>query len=100
MAKKSIPSFASEKEESEWFYQHRDELEQYMDEPTEADQTEFEKELTAIRASNQPQSKNISINMPLRTIERAKRLAERKGIGYQTLIKMLIHEALEKEESA
>jgi predicted DNA binding CopG/RHH family protein len=31
-------------------------------------------------------------------IERARKLSAKKGLGYQTLIKMLLHESLEREE--
>jgi predicted DNA binding CopG/RHH family protein len=37
--------------------------------------------------------------MPLDDIDRARVLAEKKGIGYQTYMKMLLHEALEREEN-
>ncbi len=37
--------------------------------------------------------------MPVDDIERARRLADRKGLGYQTYMKMLLHEALNREES-
>jgi len=30
-------------------------------------------------------------------LERARKLAEKRGIGYQTIIKTLLHEALKKE---
>jgi predicted DNA binding CopG/RHH family protein len=33
-------------------------------------------------------------------ISRARVLAERRGLRYQTYLKMLIHEALEREEKA
>jgi predicted DNA binding CopG/RHH family protein len=31
-------------------------------------------------------------------IDKARQLAEAKGIGYQTLIKVLLHDALKREE--
>ncbi len=43
-------------------------------------------------------SKNITIRMPLADLERARRLLEKKGLGYQTFMKMLLHEALERED--
>jgi hypothetical protein len=43
------------------------------------------------------QSRNITIRLRLDDLERARALAERKGIGYQTYMKMLLHEALERE---
>jgi predicted DNA binding CopG/RHH family protein len=42
-------------------------------------------------------SKNITIRMAVSEIERARALAGRKGIGYQTYIKMLLREALDRE---
>jgi hypothetical protein len=41
--------------------------------------------------------KTVTMRLPEPDVEAAKDLAERKGIPYQTYIKMLLHEALEKE---
>jgi len=41
--------------------------------------------------------KNVPVALPVTDIERARKLAEKRGIGYQTLIKTLLHEALRKE---
>ena len=41
-----------------------------------------------------------SIRLRAEDIERARKLAARRGLGYQTYLKMLLHEALEKEERA
>jgi predicted DNA binding CopG/RHH family protein len=41
-----------------------------------------------------------SIRLRPEDIERARKLAARRGLGYQTYLKMLLHEALEKEERA
>lgn len=43
------------------------------------------------------EAKNITIRMPVAEIERARTLAGRKGIGYQTYMKMLLREALDRE---
>jgi predicted DNA binding CopG/RHH family protein len=43
------------------------------------------------------QSKNITIRLRLDDLQRARALAEGKGIGYQTYMKMLLHDALERE---
>jgi hypothetical protein len=43
------------------------------------------------------ESKKIAIRIRAVDIERARELAEKKGIGYQTYMKMLLHEALERE---
>ena len=41
--------------------------------------------------------KTVTMRLPEPDIEAAKDLAFRKGIPYQTYIKMLLHEAIEKE---
>ena len=41
--------------------------------------------------------KTVTMRLPERDIQAAKDLAFRKGIPYQTYIKMLLHEAIEKE---
>ncbi len=43
------------------------------------------------------ESKNITIRVALADIERARSLAARKGIGYQTYVKILLKEALDRE---
>jgi predicted DNA binding CopG/RHH family protein len=48
----------------------------------------------------EPPTKQVSIRLPVTDLERAKRLARRKGIPkYQSYIKTLLHEALIKEAS-
>jgi len=40
------------------------------------------------------------MRLPVRDLEAAQRLAEGKGLPYQTYMKMLLHQALEKERAA
>ena len=42
-------------------------------------------------------TKSVSVRLPVTDIERARKLAEKRGVGYQTVIKTLLHEALKKE---
>jgi predicted DNA binding CopG/RHH family protein len=42
-------------------------------------------------------STQIALRLPVADLEHARKIAERKGIGYQTLLKMLVHEGLERE---
>ena len=42
-------------------------------------------------------TKNVSLRLPVTDIERARKLAATRGVGYQPLIKTLLHEALKKE---
>jgi predicted DNA binding CopG/RHH family protein len=39
----------------------------------------------------------IAIRLPEGDLKQARKIATRKGIGYQTLIKMLVHEGLQRE---
>jgi hypothetical protein len=90
-----VPKFKTEAEEAQWWFDHRTMVER-----------EF---MTAIRngtvgrgiaqrlAREVRESKNITIRMPIADIERARDLAGKKGIGYQTYMKMLLHEALNRE---
>lgn len=41
--------------------------------------------------------KTISMRLPVADLETAQKLAATKGLPYQTYIKMVLHEALEKE---
>jgi predicted DNA binding CopG/RHH family protein len=46
---------------------------------------------------NRKTSVQIAIRLPEADLAQARRLAERKGLGYQTLLKMLVHEGLARE---
>ena len=46
---------------------------------------------------NRNASVQIALRLPGPDIEKARELATRKGIGYQTLLKMLVHEGLRRE---
>jgi predicted DNA binding CopG/RHH family protein len=58
---------------------------------------------TAIRRAKEigarAKSVSITIRLPERGLDRAKAIAEKKGLAYQTYIKMLIHEGLERDKS-
>ena len=42
-------------------------------------------------------SVQIAIRLPEADLKQARDIADRKGIGYQTLLKMFVHEALQRE---
>ena len=50
-----------------------------------------------VAAMNRKRSVQIAIRLPAADLARARKLAGRKGIGYQTLVKILLHEGLERE---
>jgi len=51
-------------------------------------------EIVAAEIAKQKQTQPITIRLSIADIECAKALAVRKGIGYQTYLKSLIHQAL------
>lgn len=89
-----IPKFASEKDEANWW--------------ASAEGREFVKRQSARRTGKAPvgsklvtklagaNSVQIALRLPSPDLAKARELAERKGIGYQTLLKMIVHEGLRR----
>lgn len=80
------PEFKSEQAESEFWDTH-DSID-YMDSSVEID-VEF--------IDARPRKSQISLRLDPQTITQLKKVAERRGIGYQTLIRMWVLERLERE---
>jgi predicted DNA binding CopG/RHH family protein len=53
-----------------------------------------------VPSKRRPPTWIVNIRLSVEDIARAQRIAARKGFGYQTLVKSLLHEALEREERA
>ena len=53
--------------------------------------------LVAALNKNKKSSVQIALRLPAADLEQARKIADRKGIGYQTLVKMLVHEGLARE---
>lgn len=88
--KNVVPKFRTEAEEAAWWDSHPDFLAEQFEKAA--------REGTLQRGI--PKSKAVTIRLPVRDIEAAQKLAERKGLRYQTYVKMLLHQALEKERLA
>ena len=86
---KTIPTFKSEQEEAEFWATH--------DSTEHLDDTE-PAALTFVDA--RPQKRSISLRIDGETIDTLKDIAGRKGIGYQTLIRIWVMERLEREMKA
>lgn len=54
---------------------------------------------TLVAKLGRANSVQISLRLPSLDLVRARETAEKKGIGYQTLLKMLVHEGLERVEN-
>jgi predicted DNA binding CopG/RHH family protein len=82
-----IPKFTNEQEEAE-FWATRDSTE-FLDD-TEAVDVTF--------VDSRPPKKQIALRLDGETIDALKAVASRKGIGYQTLIRLWVNERLEQEQ--
>ena len=88
MAKKpiSIPKFRTEPEEAQWWDRHPEVATEIM-----------RRALKSGKARRRIPLRTVTMRLPLPDLRAAQKLAEQKGLPYQTYIKMLLHEALEKE---
>jgi len=91
-----VPKFSSEAEEAAWWDTHRSQI--------EAEIRRRMKQRKPLTLSNLPQrsepSQPVTLRIPKEDLETARRLAARKGVGYQTYIKMLLREALAENAAA
>lgn len=89
-AKAQIPNFKSEKEEAEWWDAHPDEItKRFLQAKAEGKL----KRLPPVQGA----TRSVTIRLAVKDVEAAQELAEKRGLPYQTLIKTLLHQALEKE---
>ena len=82
----TIPKFRTEAEEAEWWDRHPEVATEIM-----------KRALMSGKARRAVPLKTVTMRLPVPDIKTAQDLAERKGLPYQTYIKMLLHEALEKQ---
>jgi hypothetical protein len=92
-----MPKFKSESEEADWWASRagRD----YVKQKSAGSQSKgIEARGSSLVAKlNKKRSVQIAIRLPEADIAQARKLAERKGLGYQTLLKTLVHEGLARE---
>jgi predicted DNA binding CopG/RHH family protein len=95
-----MPVFNNESEEADWW--------------ASAEGRSFVKQKSAELASqgkklqgsalvsklNKTASVQIALRLPESDLAEARKIATRKGIGYQTLLKMLLHEGLQREANS
>jgi len=90
----TIPKFENEADEANWAYENREGLAAVF---MQAVQEGRVRQGTLKQRGATPPT---TIRLAPEDISRARTLAERRGLRYQTYLKMLIHEALEREEKA
>jgi len=87
-----MPKFQSESEEADWWASRagRAYVKQKAKGPRPAGSP-------LVAALNRKRSVQIALRLPEADLVQARKIADRKGIGYQTLLKMLVREGLIRE---
>jgi hypothetical protein len=95
--KKTIkpPAFANEDEEATWWASRQGR--EFLRQKSAESPKKVLKGSRLVGQMNRAASVQIALRLPGPDVEQARELATRKGIGYQTLLKMLVHEGLRRE---
>jgi hypothetical protein len=96
--KLKLPSFSSETEEAQWWYDHREELTKAFVEAAARGELRTGSVAKFARQPATGITPTTTIRLDPQDISRARALAARRGVRYQTYLKMLLHEALATEE--
>jgi len=91
--KHRMPRFKSEQEEAAWWDSHPEVITELF---LKARREGRIKRLPVVRGATKP----VTIRMPVADIEAAQEIAERRGVPYQTYIKGLLHQALQRDSKA
>jgi predicted DNA binding CopG/RHH family protein len=86
------PEFTSEAEEAKWWFDNQDALDREFAQAAE------EGRLGVWTAAKRMGIPTTTIRLDPADIELARKQAEKRGLKYQTYLKMLLHEALLKAE--
>jgi len=85
-----IPKFKSEREEANWWDAHPEVVTALF---LKAKKEGMIERLPRIRGA----TKAVTIRLPIADLESAQAIADKRGLPYQTFIKGLLHQALERE---
>jgi predicted DNA binding CopG/RHH family protein len=96
-----LPKFDSEAQEAEWWANNQDFAADLLEEAAANGtlQRGLVARLARERAASAGASPTITIRLPEADLAKARELAAKKGLRYQTYLKMLLHEALEREST-
>ena len=104
MPEKKLSETRSEAEEARWFEENQERLLKLFEQAEKEGSLRvggksvgitFSKKTEALR---KPPSQKVMLRIPLDDLDRARLQAARKGIGYQTYIKILLREGLDRQE--
>jgi predicted DNA binding CopG/RHH family protein len=78
----TTPAFRTEAEEAAWWDEHSEMVTNLL--------------IKYGRPARVP-TQSVTMRLPVQDVERARHLAGKRGVGYQTLIKSLLHDSLKRE---
>lgn len=94
-----MPKFKNESEEADWWYANRKHVERELRKAkpvVDSNGNRLSTQQIVEAEIAKQKTKPVSIRISQGDLDLAKRRADAKGIGYQTYIRMLLHEALQK----
>ena len=104
MIKKKLADTRTEAEEARWIEENQDRLLKLFEQAGAEGALRIGGKSVGITISKKsetlrrPPSQKVMLRIPNGDLDRARRHAGTKGIGYQTYIKMLLREGLDREE--
>lgn len=96
----NIPKFTTEAEEADWWYANRDAVSAEFQHAAEEGTLQHG---TAKRLAEEARARRGAegiIRLEREDIARAQAAAARQGLSYETYVRRLVHEALDKESAA
>ena len=95
-----IPKFATETEEADWWYANRDLVEQeFLDAAAEGRLGRGTLKKRAQEAEAKQRAESF-VTLDDADLKKARAAAERRGMPYPAFLTMLVHQALEREETS
>ena len=98
MRKREIPRFESEAQEAQWWYRQRERTARWMEEAVAAGKTTTLPKVLRRARKRTSSGPEISVRIDPTDVVRVRSLAARKGLPYQTYLKKLLRQALDREE--
>ncbi len=104
MPKKELAGARSEAAEALWFEKNQDRLLKLFEEAGRKGALRIGGKSIGITVSKstggiaKPRSQKVMLRIPVDDLDRARRLADRKGLPYQTYMKLLLREGLDREQ--
>lgn len=105
MPRKKLADARTEVEEARWFEKNQDRILRLFEQAKKEGSLRIGDKSVGITVSSRtelllkPPTQKVMLRIPIDDLARARRQAAGKGIGYQTHMKMLLHEALSRGEA-